>query len=381
MKRLIVEGNNATIRRDNTRITGIDGLRGIASLVIVIFHVLSIPLLDISDNFLFIQKYFAFGVTIFLIISAFSLFLNYNSKLVSSSSIKDYYINRYSRIAPLFIFMMLLFTVILVTEFKIHPDLREIIVNIFFLYNFIPDKHSGIIWASWTMGTLFIFYFVMPLLIIFISNIKTSIFFLGIFLLIGVSFYSFFNNNSYPPGYAYSCFFTQLPIFGFGILFYYIYKSYFINKTLALLISIIGFSSIFIIYIFLSRVFSFELKVLYDDKINNNIMQFYTIGIFLAFLVYSQCLYGLPIIDNRVTRFYGKISYSLYLLHPFVIYKLKSLYPSIYSIRGLPKDVSFFLCVIVTLIIVTPLSYLLYNIFEVRASLVLKNTLKRLFRV
>ena len=130
----------------------------------------------------------------------------------------------------------------------------------------------------------------------------------------------------------------------------------------------------------LSRLFSYENKIFFD-KSNINIGYYYIMGLFMAFFIYSQCLYSTPVIDNIVTRFYGKISYSFYLLHPFVIYKLKALYPLIYSIDGISPDIAYLLCFIVTLIIVTPLAYLFNKIFEDRASLIIKTSLKHVFKI
>jgi peptidoglycan/LPS O-acetylase OafA/YrhL len=266
-------------------------------------------------------------------------------------------------------------------DFKKSIPINEIIVNIFYLFNFIPGMQGGIIWASWTMGTLFVFYLFYPLIIMVNKSIKSAIIVQCCFTIIGYSVYSCFNNQNFPPDYAYVCFFSQLPIFGFGILAYYILKAFNIKKAVSMFISAAGLMGIFLGFYILSRLFSYDLSILFNDKINNNIGYYYIMGLFMAFFVYSQCLYSISLIDNKITQFYGKISYSLYLLHPFVIYKIKALYPYFQSIDGISKEVAYLICFIVTLLIVTPLAYLLNKIFEEHASLIMKTSLKSVLKI
>lgn len=376
-----MENTTDTDRRHQSRISAVDGLKGIASIIIVAFHVYGFGLFVLQNKFLFIHKYFAFGVTMFLIISAFSLALNYHEKIQSADSILDYYLNRYARITPLFLFMMIVWIFVSNLDFKKSFPVNEIIVNIFYLFNFIPGMQGGIIWASWTMGTLFVFYLFFPLIMMASKSVKSTIIVQLFFILIGYTVYSCFNNQNFPPDYAYGCFFSQLPIFGFGILAYYALDAFNIKRMGRLLISVTGLIGIFLVFYVLSRLFSYDLSILYNDKINNNIGYYYIMGFFMAFFIYSQCLFSIPLIDNRITQFYGKISYSLYLLHPFVIYKIKPLYPYFQSIDGISKEFAYFICLILTLLIVTPLAYLLNKIFEERASLIMKTSLKRVLKI
>jgi len=70
------------------------------------------------------------------------------------------------------------------------------------------------------------------------------------------------------------------------------------------------------------------------------------------------------LIVNRFTRFFGTISYSLYLIHPFVVEPLKPVYVYIYGHTFYSTDLSLFLCILPTLLIVTPVSLLAYHLIE-----------------
>jgi peptidoglycan/LPS O-acetylase OafA/YrhL len=86
----------------------------------------------------------------------------------------------------------------------------------------------------------------------------------------------------------------------------------------------------------------------------------------IAFALMTLSLSLLPenrLIVNEFTRFFGTISYSLYLVHPFFVDPLKPLYGYLYSHIG-SSDLCLLLCVLITLIIVTPISLLTYHLIE-----------------
>ena len=85
-------------------------------------------------------------------------------------------------------------------------------------------------------------------------------------------------------------------------------------------------------------------------------------------IIYSALLLGLailptPVFVNRVSLFAGKISFSIYLLHPPTIFFLIPVYRRIYGL-GLPVSGSFLLCFAVTLGLVLPASLVTYHWVE-----------------
>lgn len=81
-------------------------------------------------------------------------------------------------------------------------------------------------------------------------------------------------------------------------------------------------------------------------------------------LILSLSLTPNRFIVNRFTRFFGAISYSLYLIHPFIIEPLKPMYLYIYDHTFYSTDLSLILCTILTLLIVTTVSLLTYHLIE-----------------
>ena len=85
--------------------------------------------------------------------------------------------------------------------------------------------------------------------------------------------------------------------------------------------------------------------------------------------IYGAIVLGLllgPIrfVANRITLFYGKISYSLYLNHPIMIYFFSPLYHAVYSL-GYSNGIHFLICLTITIIPLTFVSYLTYRFVEV----------------
>ena len=77
---------------------------------------------------------------------------------------------------------------------------------------------------------------------------------------------------------------------------------------------------------------------------------------------------GLGILPSRIfinsaTLFCGRISYSIYLLHPLVIFHLTPVYRRVYA-SGLPLSVRFLICAAMTLGAVLSLAWATYRWIE-----------------
>ena len=74
-----------------------------------------------------------------------------------------FYIRRFFRIGPLFYFMILAYVVRGHTIYSVSYSPVHVIENALYLFNFVPDRQSGIVWASWTIGVEMIFYLIFPI--------------------------------------------------------------------------------------------------------------------------------------------------------------------------------------------------------------------------
>jgi peptidoglycan/LPS O-acetylase OafA/YrhL len=124
------------------RLPGIHGLRCVAALTVLIFHLVpNLPALPPSLTFT--KNYFGAGVHLFFVLSAFSLMYSTTRRIGREGWIEDYLVKRYFRIAPLFYAMMLFFLLFNYFFWGAKPELFVILFNVTFLYNPIKLNRSS----------------------------------------------------------------------------------------------------------------------------------------------------------------------------------------------------------------------------------------------
>jgi peptidoglycan/LPS O-acetylase OafA/YrhL len=248
----------------------------------------------------------------------------------------------------------------------------DVLANFTFTFNLVPQYSTSLFHGGWTVGVEMLFYLVLPLIFIKVNNLWRSILlFIGIYLLskeirplldiiIG-------ENIMMSTNYYYYNFFHWAYIFPVGILCYLIYKSYLPKircKYRAPAAYCMLLISLIILFIFIGNApVLLTLNDLYEPL--GELTSLLTMSpIAIVLLVLSLSLTPNRFIVNRFTRFFGSISYSLYLIHPFLIEPLKPVYLYIYDHTIYSTDLSFFLCTILTLLFVIPVSLLTYHVIE-----------------
>lgn len=350
----------------------IDALRGIAALSVFFYHVHGtmwiftgiMPLQMIPNKY--IQLNMA-SVPLFFIISSFTLYLSLDNKFDEKRKSLKFYIRRFFRIAPLFYVLLIL---VVLEAFIIQnrfPSWLEVLANFTFVFNLAPQYSQSLFSDGWTVGVEMIFYLFLPLIFIKVNNIrKALLFFIGIILLskaylpamgmiIGEEVINNveFNYNFYNLSHWAS-------IFSIGIVCYLIYKSY-----LPMIKSEYGVSaSLYMLSLFIFILFGLIRNPEFPDlpwPLGVGLIMY---GVAFSLLIFSLSLFPNQLIVNRITRFYGMISFSFYLVHPFLVELLKPVYNYIYTHTILSTDLSFCLCLLLTLLIVTPISLLTYHLIE-----------------
>jgi peptidoglycan/LPS O-acetylase OafA/YrhL len=157
------------------RLTGIEGLRGVAASSILVYHVwlygapsalpfrLDGPLTKLMANLLA-------GVTLFFVLSGFLLFRPFAAALLRGSalpSIRSYLRNRALRILPAYWFVLLVVAVAFHRELLARP--LQLLANALFLQDYVrsymPVANGGIgIVPAWSLCIEVVFYLLLPLL-------------------------------------------------------------------------------------------------------------------------------------------------------------------------------------------------------------------------
>ncbi|HMF77140.1 MAG TPA: acyltransferase [Bryobacteraceae bacterium] len=346
---------NSPPNRPPTRLEGIDALRGLASSAIVIHHVVALNQIALPAALSFIPAYFGYGVPLFFIISAFSLFYTYSSRMETRLDVQAYIVRRFARIAPLFYVMTAVWVATYKWKFGQVQSVGNILSNLTFTFNFVPAYQNGICWAAWSIGTEFAFYFFLPLLLVSIRRQRGAI---AMLVLTFLAAYGY--QTSQNPIDDTVFILTYLPFFAMGIAGYFVFESLskFSDASRKWLSIVFLLSSTILIGLTIT-----------DGPFHNMLSRsvrrtdFYVLGFGLALIVFSQGVYPFSILSNKVTRFLGEISFSLYLLHPWLILILKPVYV---HLAGSPRHLvsHFALATGITFIVLLPLAYLSYRFVE-----------------
>ena len=346
------------------RLAYLDALRGFAALYVVVHHVglMPKPALPVPDWLKALVGFGGSGVTLFFIISGFSMCLSWKRHAAAASPVKSFYVNRLARIAPLFYFWLVL-AVIRDAVFKgsagQHSAL-EIGANLLFLFNLYEPFQTGIVWASWTIGVEMLFYAVFPFIkrAGFNNMTKTSMLLalsLSVVVIVRASTADPTLSGLKLPLTLFDGlgFFFELPVFLLGVMTYHVYDLLHSERTSRL-------------HLYLGRLFlptglvALGMLVIYNPS---GVIWYYASSGGYAMLLLGFSAWGDNMMVNSFTSYLGKISYSLYLNHPTLVYILIPVYLKIYKL-DLGSIVAFTMCIILTVSILIPISYLTFRFIE-----------------
>lgn len=166
------EFNSALVHRERL-LPGIHGLRGVAALAVVLYHVVHIGGVSPPNIFQIVGRDFGYGVHLFFILSAFSLMHSTEPRMNEPGWLPTYLIKRFFRIAPLFYFMIAIFVVRGLFPVAGVDSLIGIVLNLTFMFGFVPS--SGLVWGGWSVGVEMIFYGIFPVLLLLIKTHRTAL--------------------------------------------------------------------------------------------------------------------------------------------------------------------------------------------------------------
>ena len=284
--------------------TEIDGFRAFSVLAVIIFH------------FGFIKNGYL-GVDVFFVISGFLITGNiYNKVLQNQFSLTEFYIRRTKRIIPLVSFVCLV-SLVLGVFFMLPDDLenlaQSIIATNFFNNNLLLLLTTGDYWDlvneykplmhTWSLGIEEQFYLFFPFIILLINRFNSKyILPVIIFLTSSSIILFFFTSNIEYKFYLLPFRFFELSM---GGIFAIIFNGKELKNNYSYFIFIILFSLIFFDFNFLSN----ELLILLVVILTS----------FALILNYPKNSIMSIIIDNKILRFVGKISFSVYMWHQLIL--------------------------------------------------------------
>ncbi len=288
-------------------IPALDGLRGLAIALVLIFHWFP------NTHWINTLPNGPIGVTLFFVLSGFlitQILLYKKDQFSFGENIKNFLARRALRIFP--IYYAVLFTIALLfhahiainTDFYAHP-----IPYFLYYYNHFLEQTSN--WSDqlspyWSLAVEEQFYVLWPLLILLIPGKKRLLITILSTLLIGlIARYYFISLQKGIGVYMLTC----IDCFGWGALLAYCRKEKYDLKTIANIL----FLPVLLcwLYVCLKTTDQDLLKVLFFRTLTS------MVGIGLIHFCLQNNIYR-RIMEFSALRYLGKISYGVYLYHMVV---------------------------------------------------------------
>lgn len=286
----------------------IDGLRAIAVIAVIIFHLGFLP-----NGYL--------GVDVFFVISGFLITsIIFNQVKDKKFSILKFYEKRIRRIIPLLLFVTSL--TFIIGLFLMLPDdlenlAQSVIASNFSANNILMLLTSADYWATlneykplmhtWSLGIEEQFYFIYPFLLVLIAKINTSYIknILLLLTLVSLSLFLFYGNEA-SKFYLIQYRFFELSFGGFAAI--YLSNINTIKDTTKYLMY---FSIIGLLVILLTPIASNQINVVAVTLLTVIILS-------TGKYFHSKDIFIKTLFQNKLFVFIGKISFSLYMWHQVV---------------------------------------------------------------
>ncbi|HNU15549.1 MAG TPA: acyltransferase [Chitinophagaceae bacterium] len=303
----------------------LDGLRGLAILLVVIYH-----------NFGFINNYFFFGwlgVDLFFVLSGFLITDILLKSLGTKNYLKNFYLRRVLRIFPLYYCCLILFLLI-IPGINSQFDVRYYTQNQLWLWTYLQNwlyifKDPGsynVLNHLWSLAVEEQFYLLWPLVILIVRRPRRLLFLISS-LLIGVLCLRLWIWNNQVADLAYFNLYTFTRIDGICIgcivaLLQRINSQFLKNYTPFI---VLFFAALNFGFFFVNRQYRFTFPYLALVGYTTFAMIF---GLLVNEAVTKETRLINSIFNISLLKFFGKISYGFYIFH-WPVYVL--LRPLLYS--------------------------------------------------
>lgn len=356
------------VRHKNSYISALDGIRGIAVLIVILSHssnagFISTPYLDFSG-------FGQYGVMLFFFLSAFLLsrpYFNSDNQIINAkdgiiyintSELFSYSLRRLLRIMPLYYTVLLFDFYFINFYFKNQNDYTLLMDHLLF------QKGISVFWSIPVEMT---FYLVLPIvvfLLITLSKTVNRLYFLTFILILWSLLMLLFDlSNSFLQTMGIHFY---VPLFIFGIFTSLLYAkstefSKEFSKKVKFFLECIAILCIFIIIIRIPHIwFNFRGQDFNYIKSVGIPIDFFRTNIVLLGIVTSVFTYcflnGLGYIKKFLSfgllRHIGKISFSMYLIHPPVIFFVLNLEDIPYALKAILVFIITFVIANITFVVI-----------------------------
>ena len=296
----------------------VDSLRGFAILGVMMLHS-SLSAAPLPNGLQSIAKQGEYGVQLFFIVSAFTIFWSLQSRItVEAKPLHAFYTRRFFRIAPLFWIGAIFYTAVhwaaSATFGPTHFGPPEFIATLLFVHGWHPASINTVVPGGWSIGAEFTFYLCIPLLFRCVRSLNVAAT-LALAATIAVGVLTPFAVRSavaqfaaYSPKFLEKAVFwsfpAQFPVFCMGFVLYFLLRDQLSRKLGAQSAGSLSSKPVFLL-LFLATI---------ATSVFCKVHQVTWAAFFVAF-AYGLSIVPTRILVNRVTQFIGLVSFSAYIWH------------------------------------------------------------------
>lgn len=337
----------------------IDGLRGIAVLMVLLVHTSQHVGNDHigSFNFKIFEGFVnagARGVQLFFLLSAFTLFNSSRARYHTDEYPKiNFYVRRAFRILP-FWFLMVVFMAFTTGSIS---DIDRIFTNIFFAFGFLRFKPEvELVTGGWSLFVEETFYLMLPFIFLFIKDIYKAFNFFLITLLLAVFWSIFARRVGIPTGGEFIGLFpfSQWYAFALGIILYFLITNQnFKHFILSIPANLLVLDAIAFI------------AILANLRGNSIVATFSLIFMFIA-SVPEKSIWG-KITRNKILMRFGVYCYSMYLFQFPLLEALDPVKNVLFSnigIIGFPVEIKLLVWFPIVALVAFCLAFFTFNLIE-----------------
>jgi len=349
-----------------TKLAYIDSVRGIAILLVIVLHVSRAVYTVLPGTFRYICSKGAFGVQLFFVASAFTLFISYNnrSEKEGDHTNRNFYIRRFFRISPMYYLAALVYSIIFYYIPRYNDGkplvIWKVLANILYVNGMLPGAINYNPPGGWSVGVEMLFYLCLPFLFARIKSYKSAIGWfvvatiLSMILKLVIRHVLIAHNIDYKEPETWSLYYwfpNQFPVFFLGFILFFALRNFSLKNKL-------NTYGLFALSTIVLAVTSYYMPVMDPNFV---IPEHIVVAIFFTVNIFLLAQHPMVLFNNRVTRFLGEISFSLYLVHFIVVYLLTDYCP-------LPNDplAKFFTLLFLTLLISGSIAKFTYHFVELK---------------
>jgi peptidoglycan/LPS O-acetylase OafA/YrhL len=361
--------------RPKVQLDFIDALRGVAIIGVLLSHAQrNVEIYQAMGHQALMSPWLsryaaqgARGVQLFFVISALTLFLSAGKRGDESGEWLNFYIRRLFRIAPMFYLAFGAYC-LAPAVFKGHalPPLATMLATLSFTNGWNPAWLLGandVVPGGWSIGVEMSFYIVFPVVFIGLRNFPCALAALLLILVLDLAIWpALLAHPAISDGRLWERFVfiwlpNQLPIFLFGICAYFILFSD--AGRVARYVKDAGAArnaAWFAIAV---------LVLLVTPQWTDDARALFIYG--MAFAVVALCLYRRPYrwLVNKPLQHLGKISFSGYLTHFFILQVARKILEKVHAGDVLIPDAYFLATVVIALAGTLAVSTVTYRLVEV----------------